>query len=200
MFASSGTNLDASDHDAKPDIFMRDRACVSSPSAACATTRVSTDGLSVSGVSLPAMSRDGRYVAFMTMSPLTIVFRDRLSGSPPVIVSDPAGAAFDPLVSSDGRNVLYSDYVLRIVAADPRTGARDGVDPVDGSGLPLDRAKSGGAIGTLDSMSSDARFVTLRYDDGAVRLDRLTHASEHINRLPERATTSSSRRCRRMAA
>ena len=122
-FDSSASNLVANDTNAKGDVFIRDHVTNK-------TKRVSVNdaGTQGNGASRdPAISDDGRYVAFETdASNLVpggdtdgksdIVVRDRVSGKTKVISIQPNGDPFtldaiDPAISGNGRFVSFNAYV-----------------------------------------------------------------------------------------
>jgi len=131
-FDSPATNLVAGDTNGPPgsDVFVRDRVRGT-------TTRVSvaTDGTQANNVSdAPAISGDGRYVAFLSMASnlapgwiddrLHVFVRDRVGGT-----TTRASVATDgtqastlssnwPAISGDGRHVAFTSWAVNLAAGD----------------------------------------------------------------------------------
>jgi WD40 repeat protein len=153
------------------------------------TNRVSidSDGLEALGASVnPAMSSDGRFVAFQSTAPLApeasgftdIYIRDRLSNYT-VLISRPASGPANSFsttasLSSDGRFVAFQSAASNLVAGD--TNGFDDIfivdrDP-DGNGVydqgnrTLQRISvdalgvEGNAPSNLPDISADGRYVT----------------------------------------
>lgn len=135
-FTSDCTNLVANDTNACADVFVHDRF-------ADLTTRISksSSGVQADNASeTPAISADGRYVAFTsratnlvpgdTNAPFTDVFvHDLLTGQTTRVSVDSLGKqGFDnslrPSISGEGRYVAFESDVVRLVAGDTN-GARD---------------------------------------------------------------------------
>jgi hypothetical protein len=128
-FSSSASNLVSGDTNTNSDVFVRDRQTNQ-------TTRVSiaTGGGQANGASLfPALSADGRYVAFTswatnlvpgdTNGKADIFVHDRQTGQTTRVSVTSAGvqASGDSLVpslSADGRFVTYSSSAATLVAGD----------------------------------------------------------------------------------
>jgi len=141
-FESSATNLGAgravvsnSDTNNRPDVFVRDR------------TRNTTTRLSVSSAGLegddssynPAISADGRYVAFSsyatnlvgsdTNGTADVFVRDRTTNTTTRLSVSSAGlegnvASFGAAISADGRYVAFDSYATNLVGSDTN-GTRD---------------------------------------------------------------------------
>jgi len=133
VFASDATNLTAADSNGVADIFVRDRTANS-------TTRVSVDvsGLPSDGPSYnPAISNDGRYVTFdslATLDPLDyngawdIYLRDRTGQTTTrlsVATATQEGNADSqrPVLSADGRYVLFESFASNLVTGDTNNAA-----------------------------------------------------------------------------
>src|SRR5215216_1881255 len=116
-FSSEATNLVSGDRNKNPDVFVRDRQTGT-------TTRVSvaTGGAEANaGGTAPAISRDGRFVAFESSSdnlaPDTnftgdIYLHDRQTGTTELISKAFDGgnansSSFSPVLNADGRFVYY---------------------------------------------------------------------------------------------
>jgi len=135
-FVTFSNNLVPNDTNVKDDVFVRDRA-------AGTTERVSVGpfGEQANGVSgEPAMSADGRYVAFSSRATnldgpgndtngcIDIFVRDRQAGITERMRTDdgwePNGDAYFPVISADGRFVAYFSDATNLVPGDSN-GKRD---------------------------------------------------------------------------
>jgi hypothetical protein len=134
-FASSASNLVSGDTNELSDIFVKDRATGS-------TTRISIGSSAVEGhgpSSVPAISNDGRYVAFQseasnlvpgdTNVALDIFVHDRVGGVTTRVSTDSSGgqasgASFNPKISGDGRHVAIESDAANLVDGDTN-GLRD---------------------------------------------------------------------------
>jgi Tol biopolymer transport system component len=165
-FESTASNLVAGDTNSTRDVFVRDRV-------AATTERVSvgSDGAQANGYSLlPAISADGRFVAFEsyasnlvagdTNESTDVFVRDRVAATTErVSVAD----SLSPVISADGRFVAFASYASNLVAGDTN-GSRDVFvrDRVAGTTERVSVA-SGGAQANRDShravISADGRFV-----------------------------------------
>jgi Tol biopolymer transport system component/cold shock CspA family protein len=181
-FQSSATNLVADDTNAKTDVFVRDRQTGT-------TTRVSVDsaGAQANGTSCfrgleaircPAISADGRYVAFYSLAS-NLVPADT-NGAQDVFVHDLQTRAttrasvdsagyegndwsMQPAISSDGRYVAFDSLASNLVAGDTNT-ARDVFlhDRHTGATLrvSVSSASGEGDHGSLQAaISADGRYV-----------------------------------------
>jgi hypothetical protein len=173
-FESEASNLVTGDTNNTWDIFVRDRQTGT-------TERVSLDSNGVEGNAesyLPAISADGRYVAFQsyasnlvpgdTNAHADIFVRDRQTGTTERVSLDSNGAQANndssfPAISADGRYVAFQSYASNlspgdtnnawdIFVHDRQTGTTERVS-LDSSGV-------GGNDGSLSpSISADGRFV-----------------------------------------
>jgi Tol biopolymer transport system component len=150
------------------------------PAAAQYTQRVSVTSSGAQGTlysSAPAISSDGRFVAFQSRAPLvphdgnnmTDVFvRDRTAGTTTLASTDSAGAQGDsdsvtPSISADGRYVAFASFASNLVPGDTnldwdvfvkdRETGQTVRASVDSSGVEGNGASAGPAI------SADGRFV-----------------------------------------
>ncbi|MBM4268317.1 MAG: DUF4215 domain-containing protein [Deltaproteobacteria bacterium] len=121
-FDSSASNLVASDTNTIRDVFLHDRDTAT-------TIRVSVDGAGAERTrpsSRPAVSEDGRFVAFEAnrSSKITdILVWDRESGVSTLVSTDSAGAAGDgtsenPVLSPDGRFVAFESASANLIPGD----------------------------------------------------------------------------------
>jgi len=134
-FASNATNLVAGDTNGVDDIFLRDRALGT-------TERISVDsneGEALTHSLLPAISSDGRFVAFRSDA-LNLVagdtngfddifVRDRLTGATERVSVESTGAqansySFSASISADGRYVAIWSLASNLVTGDSN-GAAD---------------------------------------------------------------------------
>ncbi len=179
-FESSASNLVAGDTNGRYDVFVRDRL-------AGVTRRVSVGagGQANNGSDSPAISADGRFVAFYsdasnlvagdTNGRSDVFVRDRLAGVTRRVSVGAGGQAnsesFGPAISADGRFVAFYSYASNLVAGD--TNGRSDVfvrDRLAG----VTRRVSVGAGGQANSdsfgpaISADGRFVA--FDSSASNL------------------------------
>lgn len=172
-FVSSASNLVAGDTNGGEDVFVHDRQTG-------ATTRVSvaSDGAQGQGYSYPrpAISADGRYVAFVsdagnlvsgdTNLRLDVFVRDRqiLTTTRASVSSAGAegnGGSYDPAISGDGSIVAFTTDATNLVPGD--TNARSDVVVRAGGTTSLASQSSGGAQGdqgaTGGALSADGSLV-----------------------------------------
>lgn len=178
-FASTADNLSAEDDDNFKNIFVRDVQTGT-------TTLVSrtTAGAAANDSSgIPAISTDGRYVAFQSaadnLSPddnnaVTNIFvRDLLAGTVAFVSRAPDGGAADassvnPSISADGRYVVFDsaadnlspddqDAVQNVFVRDTQTGATIFVSRATGASGPAGTDTSSDAF-----ISPDGRYVAFQ--------------------------------------
>ena len=156
-FASGATDLLA-DGPAN-GIFL-----VSLPSGTVSRVDVAVDGGSRPGASMsPAISADGRYVAFASKADLTCVGRSRCHEnavadvyvrdtrtnttrriSRSVSGAEPTGASYDPAISGDGRYVAFVSEASNLTGDAVRRGAQIYVhDLVSGATELITRTRAG---------------------------------------------------------
>lgn len=128
-FTSQATNLVAADTNHVGDVFVRDRLL-----GITERVSVSTAGSQGNGISeRPSISADGRYVAFQsaatnlvagdTNSATDIFVRDRLMGtttraSVSHTGAQAAGVSSFPVISADGKFVVFMSFASNLVAGD----------------------------------------------------------------------------------
>jgi Tol biopolymer transport system component len=128
-FASAATNLVPGDGNRRLDIFVCDRA-----SGTLERVSVDSGGAEANGHSfLPAVSADGRYVAFKSAADnlvpgddngfVDVFVRDRVAGTTERISVDRRGHdaddnSFPPSISYDGRFVAFGSYATDLVGRD----------------------------------------------------------------------------------
>ena len=187
-FSSRATNLVPGDTNGRLDVFVHDRQTG-------ATSRVSvgsggTQGNSDSGdFANPALSANGRYVAFMSVATNLVVgdtnsvpdvfVRDRKTGTTSRVSVGPGGAeanlqSYQPALSADGRLVAFQSNAENLVPGD--TDGRADVfvhDRTTGKTTRVSVGSDGAqANGNNHSfaLSADGRFVAFdneAYESGA---------------------------------
>jgi hypothetical protein len=174
-FASYADNLVDGDTNYEQDIFVQDLV-------SGAVRRVSTDSNGVQGNSVsyegPAISGDGRYVAFASRA--TNLVSDDTNGWDDVFVKDlvsgitvrvntSAGGAqcnggWAPVLSDDGRYVAFASYAADLVADDTNGDTDIFVKDLVSGGVTRVSTNSGGVEGDESSddpaISDDGRYVT----------------------------------------
>ncbi len=131
-FVSLAGNLVAGDTNGSQDVFLRDRVGLTTTLVSVATS----GGPGSAGSYGPAISADGRYVAFWSYAPNLVagdtngcgdVFvRDRQSGTTELVSISTAGlqgdeSSYDPDISADGRYVAFRSEATNLVAGDTNT-------------------------------------------------------------------------------
>jgi Tol biopolymer transport system component len=180
-FESAATNLEkptvlgkSTDTNKARDVFVRDLA-------AKTTTRISvtTDGKQGAGESVrPAISADGRYVAFQSDAPLQsddankktdIYVRDLQNNDTTRVSIGPGGVegnggSFSPSLSTDGRFLTYWSNASDLVPGDTnKTGDIFVFDRNDGSTARVSLGSGevqGDGMSSDPSISPDGRYVT----------------------------------------
>jgi hypothetical protein len=181
-FDSYANNLVAGDTNFFEDVYVRDRV-------AGTTVRVSVDSAEAesNGTSFnPAISADGRYVAFQSdatnlvtpdgTNSVKILVRDLVAGTTtlvsqndPTTVEGSFPGAFVPDISADGRYVTFSSDAVGLVAGDGNGAALDVFvfDRQAGTTARVSRS-SGGAGGNAESddpaISADGQLVAFSSD------------------------------------
>jgi len=199
VFRSGATNLlgAGNDTNGKLDIFLRDTCIGAGGGCTPSTVRASVDSSGTEANNhndAPAVSADGRYVVFeSTATNLvsgTVFFRDIIlrdtctgvTGCTPTTTrvsvdtgdSDPSAASERPVISGNGRYVVFRSFASDLVGGDSNglpdiflrdtcTGAGGGCTP---STIRVSVANDGSEAtggGTLEPViSSDARFIAFR--------------------------------------
>ena len=173
-FYSDATNLVSGDTNETVDIFLHD--CQTGQ-----TTRASTDSAGHQGDNscwAPAISADGRYVAFYSYASNLVpgdtngkgdVFvRDRQTGQTTRVSVDSAGGqgygqSVDPSLSADGQSVAFASDAPNLVAGDTNNFADVFVhDHQTGQTTRVSVGSSGNQANMLSqepSLSADGRYV-----------------------------------------
>lgn len=191
-FTSSATNLATGDANGLADIFIRDRQ-------AGTTVRVSVDSLGSEAVGggsgAPALSADGRYVAFASGATNLVagdangasdVFaRDTQAGTTVRVSVDSTGAEANgasgaPAISEDGRILAFESLASNLVAADTNgavdvfvrdlqagTTVRASLDTAGAQGNGPSGAPAVGAYGGLVAFESTASNLVAGDTNGA---------------------------------
>jgi Tol biopolymer transport system component len=173
VFSSSASNLVPGDTNGHIDVFVRDQVSGTTERAS-----VSSAGEQASYYSRdPAISADGRYVAFWSQAYNLVpgdtdgyndVFvRDRVSGTTERVSVSTAGeqASYDswyPAISADGRFVIFSSLASNLVPAD--TGyddvfVRDRVSGTTERVSVTSAGEQGDGPSSDPAISADGRFV-----------------------------------------
>ena len=179
-YYSSATNLVAGDTNGTTDIFVRDRQLNS-------TQRVSVDSSGAEGNSdcyRPAISSDGRYVAFQSGSSnlvagdsngtYDVFVRDRQAGTTERVSVDSGGIEGNgysdgPAISSDCRYVAFESESSNLVAGDGNAVRDIFIRDRQSNTTVRASVHSGGAEVHLDSfrpsISADGRFIAFESSD-----------------------------------
>ncbi len=172
-FASEADNLVPGDTNGLRDIFVRDLTAWANVLVSVATNGGGADGLSTD----PAISGDGRYVAFTsgadnlvagdTNKAQDVFVRDLQAGTT-VLVSrsyngaGPGNAAsYSPMLSSDGRFVLFRSLALNLASGSFTSGYENLFlrDLQLGTNYALTHTTSSSAGSPVCAMASGGRFV-----------------------------------------
>lgn len=174
-FFSSSTNLVPSDTNAETDVFLHDARMFQRRRVS-----VTSNGTQAAGGSSfePALSADGRYVAFSSWATnftdgdtngiLNIFVHDRGTGATSRVNFGLGGVqasdhSFSPRISADGRHVVYSSSALNLVSGDTNLVSDVFVhDRTTGSTTRVSLSTSGGEANSessLPDISADGRFV-----------------------------------------
>ncbi|WP_436528158.1 hypothetical protein [Actinoplanes sp. HUAS TT8] len=205
LFDAEATNLVPGDTNGFSDVFLHDRATGR-------TTRVSVagDGGQANHLSRsPAISDDGRYVAFESFAGnlvpgdtngfSDVFLRDRRTGQTTLVSRTRAGTpgqgnAFAPSISADGRLIAFMSDAPGLVAGDD--DALVGVfvrDRLAGRTTPASVAASGGPAddhANSASISADGRYVVFSSPaTDLVPRDRNASEDVFVRDLRDRTTT-----------
>jgi Tol biopolymer transport system component len=178
-FVSNASSLVAGDTNGRCDTFVRDAAAGTTTRVSLTSTGAeSVDGFQC-GFAAPAISGDGRYVAFVSDASdlvpgdangqLDVFVRDRVAGTTRRVSVSSAGTegngnSFEPAISADGRFVAFTSGATNLVEGqyvsdtavyvhDLATGATEWVSvPRSGDGINAGRSYQ-------PSLSADGRYV-----------------------------------------
>jgi len=134
-FESVATNLVAADNNGVRDVFVRDTVAGTTERVSVDSAEAEATGISVS----PAISADGRYVAFAsvagnlvtgdTNSTYDVFLRDRTAGTTERVSVDSdegqatGGASWNPAISADGRYVVFESSATDLVVSDTNSAS-----------------------------------------------------------------------------
>jgi hypothetical protein len=174
VFQSGASNLIAGDTNGVHDVFIRDRETGQSSRVSVASNGAQANGESV----VPALSADGRYVAFRsfasnlvagdTNGALDVFVHDRQTGQTTrvSVASDGTqgnGSSFDPVLSADGRFVAFYSFASNLVPGDTNGRADAFLFDRETSQLSRISVASDGTQGDGDSavsgLSADGRYA-----------------------------------------
>jgi len=176
-FQSSASNLVTGDINDKMDIFVHDRRT--------GKTKIISKGsagkLGNNDSSKPAISADGRYVAFQSLASnlvpgdindkMDIFVHDRLTGKTKIISKDSAGKlgnndSSNPAISADGRYVAFQSSANNLTPGDTNDKTDVFVHDRRTGQTTLISKDSAGKLGNNDSsnpaISADGRVVPFR--------------------------------------
>ena len=174
-FDSGASNLVAGDTNAWWDVFVRDTVTNTTTRVSVSTAGAQGTG---GGASLPSISGDGRYVAFVsshtdhvagdTNGAIDIFVRDTVANTTTRVSVDSAGTqgngtSYASSISTDGRYVAFYSGASNLVAGDTNgvidIFVRDTVTNTT-SRVSVDSAGAQGNDASLDpSISADGRYV-----------------------------------------
>ncbi len=175
-FQSNSNNLVANDTNNQRDIFVRDTVSGTTTRVSVDTAGNQSDGLS----DTPAISDDGRYVAFQSRASnlvandtngLNDIFvHDTVNGTTTRVSVDTAGNEGDgvslnkPAISADGRYVAFESFATNLVAND--TNGQTDIfvrDTVSGTTIRVNVDSSGtegNGYSADPGISDDGRYVS----------------------------------------
>ncbi len=195
-FESNASNLVAGDTNASSDIFVRDRVNGTTERVSVATG----GGQGNFGSSEPAISADGRYVAFTsgasnlvpddTNGFADIFVRDRVSGTTRLVVFSTGGGrancfSYGPAISADGRYVAFGSCASNLVSGGINTNDIYLRDRVSGT---TERVSVGTGNSFEPSISADGRYVVFERNSGSnvgvFLRDRVNGSTERVDDAP----------------
>jgi Tol biopolymer transport system component len=205
VFASSATNLvrQPDVNDAQPDIYRFDVA-------SSTIERVSVDSQGVQregGSMMPAVSGDGRYIAFSSIADLAgrrsgasgtksrhplVYLRDTGTGQTTVVggAQPPNDASSMPSISADGRSVAFVSMATNLGLRDRNKSSDVFLYDVPTGAITLVSRGAGGGTANGSSVSpaisADGRFVAFQSDASDLACARNCRPGlEDINLLPD---------------
>ena len=205
-FSSAASNLVAGDTNGASDVFVRD-------TVAGTTTRVSVDSAgnqaNDASFSNPAISADGRYVAFDSdatnlvagdsNSERDVFVRDMVAGTTTRISVDSAGnegndASYGPAISADGRYVAFSSAATNLIAGDTNNKLDVFVrDTAADTTTRISIGRAGNQANDdsyLPAISADGRYVAFISAASNLVAGDTNHAADVVVRAnPEPAVT-----------
>lgn len=176
-FESNSSNLTSGDTNNRPDVFVKDAATGILQQVSASPTGVPGDGES----ELPAISSDGRFVAFDSASnnllpgkvaEFDVLVRDMTTGALVRASADASGVAgngdsYRASISADGRYVAFESEASNLVPNDTNSGWDVFVkDMLTGEIRRVSTDSSGAEVhwGAIRaSISADARYVAFEF-------------------------------------
>ena len=178
-FWSEANNLIASDTNLQADLFVRDLVTASTTRVTVAPGGIESPGTELDTYFTPALSSDGRYVAFSSLKPDLVpgdtnadrdVFRRDLQTATTIRVSVATGGAevfADSnrlAMSRDGRYVAFDSFANTLAASDPDNFADVFVHDVTSSATTHVSVDNRGgdvinAVSQEPAISGDGRYV-----------------------------------------
>jgi len=179
-FCSGASNLVEGDTNGAADVFVRDREAGTTERVSVSSAGAEGDG----GGYWPAISADGRYVAFSsgatnlvesdTNGVVDIFVRDRLAGTTERVSVSSAGAEGDyggdyyPAISADGRYVAFFSEATNLVESDTNgvtdTFVRDRLAGTTERVSVSSAGAEGNGASYWPSISADGRYVAFHAD------------------------------------
>ncbi|HVZ93265.1 MAG TPA: hypothetical protein VG797_02030, partial [Phycisphaerales bacterium] len=181
-FYSWASNLVAGDTNNTPDVFVHDRQTGQTTRVSVSSTGAEGNGLS----DFPAISGDGRYVAFRSAATDLVpndtnfagdlFVHDRLTGATSRVSVGAGGQANNgsefPALSDDGRFLAFRSFATNLVVGDTNNQPDVFVRDLQTGGIELVSVSTAGAqadgYGTRPSISADGRYVA--FESGAANL------------------------------
>lgn len=182
-FESYSTNLDVGDNNGKEDIFVRDLLFGETSVASVSSSGAYPDAASFN----PSLSADGRYVAFESLGTnlvandtnavRDIFVRDRNTSQTTRVSVSTTGqqanaACFGPVISADGRYVIFYSIASNLVQGDTNGGVDVYLhDRNSGETSRISVSSAGSqANGVSNHAAADANFFFVAFSSGASNL------------------------------
>lgn len=211
-YQSYASNLVANDTNSFPEMFLHDRTTK-------ITTRISvaSDGTQADGISYdPSLSADGRYIVFESIA--TNLISNDTNGASDIYLHDrvnrtttrvsltasggePNGGSFDPVITLDGRYIVYGSDATNIVSNDTNghsdlflydrltnttTKLTYGFDGSPTNGSSFHAALSGdGSYITFDSDATNLVNDDTNLVKDVFVYDRQTHTTTRVSRTTD---------------
>lgn len=163
-FTSTASNLVAGDTNGVADVFVRDVLMGQTRRVDVSSTGAQANAGPLSD---PAISSDGRYVAFISLASNLVagdtngerdVFVRDVVNAQTTLMSDSAPAGFEVAISANGRYVAFQGNDEQVFVRD-RVGGPTELVTVDSNEVP-----GNGFTGFGVAVSADGRYVVFGYD------------------------------------